>query len=65
MITGIFAGITMGLNITYTAWAMFFSIILFRDYNLLNPVTLFFGLVVVVCGILSGTDIRLLFKKYE
>ncbi len=47
----------MGLNITYTAWAMFFSIILFRDYSLLNPVTLFFGMVVVVCGILSGTDI--------
>lgn len=48
----------MGLNITYTAWAMFFSVILFREYSLLNPTTLFFGLVVVVCGILSGTDIK-------
>ena len=55
----------MGLNITYTAWAMFFSIILFRDYALLNPVTLFFGLVVVVCGILSGADIKELFKKHK
>lgn len=55
----------MGLNITYTAWAMFFSIILFREYALLNPVTLFFGLVVVVCGILSGADIKELFKKQK
>ena len=55
----------MGLNITYTAWAMFFSIILLRDYSLLNPVTLILGLVVVVCGILSGTDIKLLISKHE
>ena len=55
----------MGLNITYTAWAMFFSIILLRDYSLLNHVTLIFGFVVVVCGILSGTDIKLLISKHE
>ncbi len=55
----------MGLNITYTAWAMFFSIILLRDYSLLNPTTLIFGLMVVVCGILSGTDIKSLVGKRE
>ena len=55
----------MGLNITYTAWAMFFSIVLFRDYSLLNPDTLIFGVIVVVCGILSGTDIKLLIGKHE
>ncbi len=55
----------MGLNITYTAWAMFLSIILFRNYSLLNPVTLLFGLIVVVCGILSGADIKSLIGKAE
>ena len=55
----------MGLNITYTAWAMFFSIILLRDYSLLNPATLFFGFLVVVCGILSGTDIKSLIGKHK
>ena len=53
----------MGLNITYTAWAMFFSVILFKDYSLLNPFTLICGVVVVVCGMLSGADIKQLFGK--
>lgn len=53
----------MGLNITYTAWAMFFSILIFRDYSLLNPVTMLCGVIVVVCGILSGTDIKSLIGK--
>ena len=55
----------MGLNITYTAWAMFFTIILFRDYSLLNPTTLICGTMVVVFGILSGADIKTLFGKTE
>lgn len=53
----------MGLNITYTAWAMFLTIIIFRDFSMLNPVTIGCGILVVVCGILSAVDIKELLKK--
>lgn len=46
----------MGLNITYTAWAVVFSVLIFKDFGILNPVTILCGLLVVVCGILSATD---------
>lgn len=45
----------MSLNITYTAWAMVFSVILFGNYEVLNPVTVICGAAVVVCGILSAS----------
>lgn len=53
----------MGLNITYTVWAMFFSVVLFGDYSLLNPITIGCGAVVVICGILSAADFKALFGK--
>jgi uncharacterized membrane protein len=53
----------MGLNITYTAWAMFMTMIIFRDFSMLNTVTLGCGILVVVCGILSAVDIKELLKK--
>ena len=46
----------MGLNITYTAWAVLFSVLIFKDLTVINPITTACGLVVVVCGILSATD---------
>ncbi len=55
----------MGLNITYTAWAMFFTVVLFRDFSLLNPTTLICGTMVVVFGILSGADFKTLIGKSE
>ena len=55
----------MGLNITYTAWSLIFSVIIFKNYTLLNPVTLICGAVVVVCGILSATDIKENVKKVQ
>ena len=55
----------MGLNITYTAWAMFLTIIIFRDFSMLNPVTICCGIMVVVCGILSAVDIKELLKNEE
>lgn len=53
----------MALNITYTAWAVFFTVIVTRDVGILNPVTVLCAAVVVVCGILSATDIKQLFSK--
>lgn len=46
----------MALNVTYSAWAVVFSIVFLGDYKLLNPVTLGCTAVVLVFGILAGTD---------
>ena len=53
----------MALNITYTAWAIVFTVVIVRDYSVLNPLTLICASVVVVCGILSATDLKKLFSK--
>ena len=53
----------MALNITYTAWAIIFTVLIVRDYSVLNPLTLICASVVVVCGILSATDLKKLFGK--
>lgn len=46
----------MALNITYTAWAILFTVLLLRDFSVLNPLTLVCAALVVVCGILAGTE---------
>jgi len=48
----------MGLNITYTAWAMFFSALLPGGANTLNPLTLTCAAVVVVCGFFAAADFK-------
>ena len=53
----------MALNITYTAWAVLFTVILTKDLSILNPLSIICSLVVVVCGILSATDFKALSKK--
>ena len=52
----------MALNITYTAWAIFFTVILLRDTSALNVMTVMCASVVVICGILAATDINALFS---
>lgn len=53
----------MALNITYTAWAVVFTVILTRDTSILNPLTVLCALAVVVFGILSAIDIKELIGK--
>lgn len=53
----------MALNITYTAWAIAFTVILLRDFSVLSPFTLGCAAVVVICGILAATDIKQLLAK--
>ena len=53
----------MALNITYTAWAILFTVVLLRDVSVLNPVTVVCAVVVVVCGIFAATDFKELFSK--
>lgn len=62
-ITEIGASKSMALNITYSAWAVVLSIVLFRDMSLLNPVTILCTIVVLVFGILAGADYKDLIKK--
>ena len=52
----------MALNITYTSWAIVFTVILLKDTRVLNPLTLICAGIVVVCGILAATDFRALFS---
>ena len=49
---------SMALNITYSAWAVIFTVIFFRDMSLLNPVTILCTIVVLVFGTLAGADYK-------
>ena len=53
----------MALNITYTAWAILFTVILLQDMSVLNLTTLLCSGVVVVCGVLTATDFTALFSQ--
>ncbi len=53
----------MALNITYTAWAIIFTVAIFGDFSLLNPLTLGCAAVIVIFGILAATDFKELFSK--
>lgn len=62
-ISEIGASKAMALNITYSAWAIIISIILLKDYNLINPITITCTIVVIVFGILAGADYKDLMKR--
>lgn len=53
----------MALNITYTAWAIVFTVVLFQDTSVLNPLTILCAVLVVVCGILASSNMEALFCK--
>lgn len=46
----------MAINITYTAWAIFFNVLLLKDTSILSPLVIVCALLVIVCGILSTID---------
>ena len=62
-ISKIGASKAMALNITYTAWAMLFAVLFLGDVSVITPTTLACSLVIVVCGILAATDLKMLFAK--
>lgn len=55
----------MGLNITYTAWTIVFSVILLRDFSILRFETIACCTVVVICGILAAADFDELFPNFR
>ena len=58
----------MALNVTYTAWALVFGVILSAiqgAFALPSAMTIICALVVLVCGVLAATDAKDLLKKNE
>lgn len=62
-IAGIGASKAMALNVSYSAWAIVFTVILLKDTSVLTPVTVSCSLIVIICGILAAADFRELFSK--
>ena len=62
-ISQIGASKAMALNVTYTAWAIVFSVVIFGDMSVLSPLTIICSLVVLVCGIFAAADFKEIFKK--
>lgn len=64
-ISQIGASKAMALNVTYAAWAIVFTVLIFRDTSVLNPVTIICTLVVLICGILAAADYKELFNRQK
>ena len=62
-ISQIGASKAMALNVSYSAWAVVISIVVLRNYSLLNPITIICAIVVLGCGILAAADYKELFSK--
>ena len=57
-ITSIGAARAMALNVTYSAWAVVFTVLIFRDHSLLRPLPIICTVLVIVCGLLAGVDLK-------
>ncbi len=57
-ISQIGASKAMALNITYSAWAVLISIVVLKNYSLLNPVTIACAIGVLVFAVLAGADYK-------
>ncbi len=53
----------MALNITYAAWAIFFTVLILHDTSVLTPITIGCAIVVIVCGIFAAADFNALFGR--
>ncbi|MBE6781719.1 MAG: DMT family transporter [Ruminococcaceae bacterium] len=62
-ISKIGASKAMALNVTYTAWAIVFTVVILRDLSVLTPATIICAIIVLVCGIFAAADIKEIFKK--
>lgn len=53
----------MALNVSYSAWAIVFTVLILRDTSVLTSVTILCAIIVIVCGILAAADFKDLFGK--
>ncbi len=56
---------SMALNVSYSAWAIIFTVIFLRDTSVLTPVTITCSVIVIVCGILAAADYKELFSRIK
>lgn len=54
---------SMALNVSYSAWAIVFTVLILHDTSVLTPITIICAVVVIVCGILAAADLKELFTK--
>ena len=64
-ISQIRASKSMALNVSYAAWAIIITVVVFRDFSVLNPVVIICTIVVLLCGILAAADYKELIKKND
>lgn len=62
-IADIGASKAMALNVTYSAWAILFTVLILRDTSVLTPMTIICSLIVLVCGIFAAADFKEILKK--
>lgn len=62
-IASIGASKSMALNVTYSAWAMIFTVVFLRDTSVLTPLTVLCAAVVLICGICAAADFKTIFSK--
>lgn len=62
-ISQIGASKAMALNVSYSAWAIVFTVIFLRDFSVLTPITIVCAVVVLVCSILAAADFKDLFSR--
>lgn len=64
-ISQIGASKSMALNVSYAAWAIIITVVVFRNFSVLNPVVIICTIVVLLCGILAAADYKELIKKND
>ena len=62
-IADIGASKAMALNVTYSAWAIIFTVMILRDTSVLTPMTILCAAVVLVCGIFAAADFKEIFNR--
>ena len=62
-ISQIGASKAMAVNVTYAAWAIVFTVLVFRDTSVLSPITIICTVVVLVCGVLAAADYKELLRQ--
>lgn len=55
----------MALNVTYSAWAIIFTVLILRDTSVLSPLTILCAVVVLVCGIFAAADFKEILKRQK
>ena len=53
----------MALDVTYSAWAMILTVVIFRDTSAVTPVSVLCCAVVLICSVLAAADFRELLPK--